>query len=98
MKEYLIVAPLRKGKKYSVLKLNDKTKQYEYLLSFGDKKFQHYRDTTPLNLYENLNHYDNDRKKRYYQRHGKEAPKYSAKWFAHTFLWRLLNVRHSFKI
>lgn len=83
---YKIIEPQRKNKKYSVLAYNPKTKEYEYLLSFGQLPYQHYKDTTPLKLYTNLNHHDKERRRLYYARHGK-AQKYSAKWFSHKYLW-----------
>lgn len=39
MKEYIIVEPRRKNKKYSVLKWNPEKKQYVYHLSFGDARY-----------------------------------------------------------
>lgn len=54
---------------------------------FGDNRYAQYKDKTPLKLYKNKDHLDKTRRKRYYQRHGKEATKYSAKYFSHKFLW-----------
>lgn len=78
---YKFVKSTRNFKKYDVFKNN------KYLTSFGDKRYQHYEDKTPNKEYEYLNHYDNDRKRLYYLRHGKEAKKESAKWFSHKYLW-----------
>ena len=52
----------KKNKKYDVFK-NDK-----YITSFGDKKYQHYEDITPLKFYKNLNHLDKKRRLNYYKR------------------------------
>lgn len=78
---YKFIISKRKNKKYDVYK-NDK-----YLVSFGDKNYQQFRDKTPLKAYSYLDHNDKLRKKRYYQRHGKDAIFESAKWFSHKYLW-----------
>ncbi len=87
MKKYIIVPPRRKNKKYSVLKYNSKTKDYDYLLSFGSALHQHYEDKTPLKLWSHLNHHDKERRKRYYQRHGLTDDKESAKYWSNKYLW-----------
>ena len=73
----------KKNKKYDVFKNN------KYITSFGDKKYQHYEDITPLKFYKNLNHLDKKRRLNYYKRFGKkENAKFeSAKWFSHNYLW-----------
>lgn len=78
---YKFTISRRKGKKYDVFK-NDK-----YLVSFGAKDYQQYKDKTPLKAYSYLDHNDKERRKRYYSRHGKEAKFESAKWFSHKYLW-----------
>ena len=70
-----------KNKKYDVLK------EGKYLLSFGDRRYQQYRDTTPLKLYSHLDHNDKKRKELYYKRFGKTARKDTPKWFSHKYLW-----------
>jgi hypothetical protein len=87
MKKYIIVPPRRKNKKYSVLKYNSKTKEYDYLLSFGSALYQHYEDKTPLKLWSHLNHNDKERRKRYYQRHGTTDDEESAKYYSNKYLW-----------
>ena len=87
MKKYIIVPPKRKNKKYSVIKYNQETKKYDYLLSFGDVNYEHYEDKTPLQLWKHLNHYDKERKIKYYQRHGLTNDKESAKYWSNRFLW-----------
>jgi hypothetical protein len=69
----------RKNKKYDVFE-DDK-----YLLSFGDKRYQQYYDK--IGFYSHLNHLDNERKKRYYARHGKTNNKKSAKYWSNKYLW-----------
>jgi len=69
------------NKKYKVYFKNGR------ILSFGDKNYKHYKDSTPLNLYSNLNHLDEERKKRYYKRHNKEYDLISADTLSKVFLW-----------
>jgi hypothetical protein len=71
-------------KKYDAYLENKKTKKI-YIVSFGAKGMDQYFDK--IGHYKNYNHLDNKRKKAYYARHGKDAKKYSAKYFSHTFLW-----------
>jgi hypothetical protein len=78
---YKFTLSKHKNKKYDVYKDN------KYLVSFGDNRYQHYEDKTPLKYYSNLNHLDNKRRTNYYKRFGKTAKFESAKWFSHRFLW-----------
>ena len=55
---------------------------------FGHQDYQQYKDTTPLKLYSDKDHLDKARRARYYARHKKDYPKYSADWFSKVFLWR----------
>ena len=71
----------RRNKKYDVYK-NDK-----FLTSFGDRNYNHYRDTTPLRAWSRLDHLDQKRKDNYYKRFGKDAKYETAKWFSHKYLW-----------
>lgn len=77
--EYIFKKSKRKNKKYDVYK-NGK-----YLVSFGDKRYQQYKDK--IGYYSELDHLDEKRRLRYYQRHGKDAVVESAKWFSHKYLW-----------
>jgi len=65
-------------------------------IHFGDKRYEQYKDTTPLKLYSNINHLDKQRRKNYLLRakgirdkHGnltwndKSSPNY---WSVH-YLW-----------
>lgn len=57
-------------------------------IQFGDVRYQHYRDITPLKLYTHLNHNDKERRHRYKIRHEKDRHiKYTAGWFADKYLW-----------
>jgi hypothetical protein len=79
----------RKNKKYMVL-YNGKW------IHFGDKNYSQIEDSTPLKLYKNLNHYDQERRELYLKRamaikdkHGnltylsKESPNY----YSIKYLW-----------
>jgi hypothetical protein len=77
--KYQFFPSTRKFKKYDVYK-NGK-----YIVSFGDKRYQQYKDK--IGYYSELDHLDKKRRLRYYQRHGKDAVVESAKWFSHKYLW-----------
>jgi hypothetical protein len=71
-------------KKYNaILEENGKQKKIE----FGDQRFQHFKDSTPLKLYSYLDHLDKKRQELYYKRHNKNYPKYSADYFSKKYLW-----------
>lgn len=57
------------------------------VISFGDKNYFHYKDTTPLKLYTHLDHLDKKRKDRYYSRHNKDYDLISADSLSKIFLW-----------
>jgi hypothetical protein len=69
---------------------NDK-KKYDAMLdgrriaSFGDASFEHFKDK--IGAFMDVNHLDPARKRAYYARHGDDAPRLSAKWFSHNYLW-----------
>lgn len=78
---YIFVAPSkRKGKKYDVY-----DKLGYYITSFGSIGYQHYNDR--IGYYKSMNHNDRERRKRYYDRHGKTNDRTSAKFFSNTYLW-----------
>lgn len=65
-------------------------------LSQDGKKYQHYKDTTPLKLYTHLNHNDPERRRRYKERHSKillkdGTPAYKDReqpaYYSWNFLW-----------
>ena len=87
MKQYIIVSPMRKNKKYSVMKYNKEKKEYDYLLSFGDSRYQQFKDKTPLKLWSNLDHGDLNRKYLYYKRHPITDNKESASYWSNKYLW-----------
>ena len=77
------VSPL-KAKKYRVW-LRDGDRLFK--VDFGAKGYQQYRDQTPLKAYAADDHNDLARRERYYQRHRKDYPMYSADYFSKKYLW-----------
>ena len=75
-----MVSPLR-DKKYRVILSNGRH------VDFGDKRYQQYKDSSPLKAYSHLDHGDKKRRERYYQRHSKSYPPYSADWLSKKYLW-----------
>jgi hypothetical protein len=69
----------RKNKKYDVFKNN------RYIVSFGDNRYQQYKDK--IGIYKKLDHNDKKRRDNYYTRHGKDAKLETPKWFSHRYLW-----------
>jgi hypothetical protein len=79
-----------KNKKYSaIIKKKDGDNPREYILNFGDKRYQQFEDTTGLKLYSSLNHFDNKRKDNYHSRHSKNVKQgiFSPTYFSMEFLW-----------
>tara|TARA_R100000951_G_C2580746_1_gene161828 strand:+ start:520 stop:807 length:288 start_codon:yes stop_codon:yes gene_type:complete len=75
-----------KNKKYSVYVKADNKKGYKKI-SYGDVRYQQFRDSTKLKLYKNLDHNDPKRKKNYFQRHGRTTDKNTALYWANKTLW-----------
>jgi len=78
---YRFKISVKRNKKYDVYK-NGK-----YLVSFGDRNYQHYKDKTPLKAWSVLDHNDKKRRDNYYSRFGKDAKYETAKYFSHKYLW-----------
>lgn len=76
------------NKKYDAIIQNKITKQ-KYIVPFGDTRYEQYIDSTGLNLYKNLNHYDKARRTNYKIRHRKTFNKnyYSPAYFSWIYLW-----------
>lgn len=71
-------------KKYRVwIRDNGRLKKVD----FGDRRYQHYRDTTPIRAFSDLDHNDKERKRRYYLRHSTNYPIGSADYFSKKYLW-----------
>ena len=87
-------------KKYTAKIRNKKTKK-ERIIHFGDRRYQQYKDRTPLGLYKHKNHGTRKRMRNYFSRHSgtsnradaieKEKAKskgyYNAKILSHIYLW-----------
>lgn len=90
----------RKHKKYTAFIQNRKTKKIRKL-SFGDNRYQQYKDRTPLKLYKSLNHGSRKRMHNYFNRHSgiqnrekaiayekkKSKNLYTPKILSHIYLW-----------
>ena len=81
---YKLKKSTQKAKKYMAVFDYDKS-----VVHFGDSSAAQYKDTTGLGLYSKKDHLDKKRRDAYYARHGKDAEKWSAKWFSHKYLWGL---------
>ena len=89
-----------KFKKYTAHIQHKKTKKTRKL-HFGDKRYQQYKDRTPLKLYKKQNHGTRKRMQNYFKRHSgvksrkkaieKEKKKskglYTPKLLSHIYLW-----------
>lgn len=81
-KLYIVKKSTRENKKYDVFDEDN-----NYLLSFGDKRYEQYEDK--IGLYKHLNHYDKKRRINFRKRHGvfnTYNPNYPAFW-SYNFLW-----------
>ena len=77
-----------KDKKYDAILINKNTGRQK-VFHFGNKNYQHYKDTTGLGVYTHLNHLDPERRRLYKIRHNKDIKTgyYSSGYFAMRFLW-----------
>lgn len=87
-------------KKYTALVKNRRTKKTRKI-HFGDRRYQQYKDRTPLKLYKRKDHKTRKRMRNYFSRHSgtknrgkairKEIKKskgyYNAKILSHVYLW-----------
>lgn len=101
MKETIV--KFKKGpfpKKYTAIVKNIKSKKTRKI-HFGDRRYQQYKDRTPLKLYAKNNHNTRKRMQNYFNRHSgtkkrgkaikkekrKSGGKYNAKILSHIYLW-----------
>jgi hypothetical protein len=89
-----------KNKKYKAL-IKDKTTGKIRTIHFGDKRYEQYKDSTPLKIYSRKNHGDRQRQFNYFRRHSgvgnrkeaimkekrKSLGKYNPKILSHIYLW-----------
>lgn len=87
-------------KKYTAIIKNIKSKKTRKI-HFGDRRYQQYKDRTPLKLYAKKNHNTRKRMQNYFNRHSgtkkrgkairkekrKSRGKYNAKILSHIYLW-----------
>jgi hypothetical protein len=87
-------------KKYTAIIKNKKTKKTRKI-HFGDRRYQQYKDRTPLKLYKHKNHNTRKRMQNYFSRHSgtknrqkaikKELKNgngyYTPKILSHKYLW-----------
>lgn len=78
-RNWIIKPSTLKHKKYDVFNKEKK------VLSFGDKRYQQYKDK--IGHYSHLDHLDKKRRELYYKRHNKDYGIHSADWFSKKFLW-----------
>ena len=75
-----------KNKKYDAILKNKKTNRFK-TVPFGDKRYQHYKDTA-LGIYSNLNHLDKKRRRSFRNRHYNNSKnKFSSGYFSYYYLW-----------
>jgi hypothetical protein len=101
MKETIV--EFKKGpfpKKYTAFVKDKKTKKVRRL-HFGDRRYEQYKDRTPLKLYSHKNHGTRKRMENYFSRHSgtknrkeaiskeikKSKGKYTPKILSHKYLW-----------
>lgn len=83
-RRYDIYVSDRFPKKYVAVVKQSNTNKVKHVY-FGDQRYEQYFDK--LSHYKHLDHQDKQRRRNYYSRHGKTATLYSAKYFAHKYLW-----------
>ena len=85
----------QKNKKYKAVHILPSGK-IGHTTHFGDKRYEHYKDTTPLKAYTDLDHLDKERRERYRKRHSKIKLKdgrlafkvpFTSAWFSWRYLW-----------
>lgn len=84
-KQFFITPSKKQNKKYDVYIYDEIKDKPKYLISFGDRNYEHYFDK--IGYYSYLNHNDSIRKKRYYDRFGKTNDYTSAKYWSNYILW-----------
>lgn len=77
---YEIKVSTRRNKKYMV-RVGDKW------IHFGDKRYQQFKDQTPLKAFSHLDHGDETRRKKYYQRHKRTNDVKTALYWSNKMLW-----------
>lgn len=74
-------------KKYKALIVSNKTGRVKRI-SFGDNRYEQYKDSTGLGLWSHLDHRDKERRRAYRERHqGDNLNCFSPGFFSWYFLW-----------
>lgn len=77
----------QKYKKYDAI-LQQKKSKKEIRISFGDNRYEHYKDSTGLGLYSDKDHLNQQRRRNFRKRHANNAEyKFSSAYFAMKYLW-----------
>ena len=78
----------RKGKMYDAILLNKETGRHKHI-PFSSSDYENYTDLTGLDLYPELIHGDEERRRRYILRHKSFLKKgyYSPSFFSFYYLW-----------
>lgn len=84
---YQIKKSNRKGKKYMAVFNDGRPTVHFGSLRPDGTPYEQFQDTTPLKLYSDFDHKNKKRKDRYYARFGREAKRFSSKYFSHKYLW-----------
>lgn len=84
-KGYYIAVSKRPDKKYSIFTKDHKG--YKFLLHFGARDYEQFKDSTPLKAFSYKDHGDKDRRRLYFARHGLTSDKTSPKYWSNKYLW-----------
>ena len=81
------VKSTRRNKKYDAI-LEDNGRITK--VSFGDSRYEHFKDRTGVGAWKHLDHNDTKRRELFRKRHGAQGHykvKYSPAWFSYYYLW-----------
>ncbi len=82
-------------KKYDAILRNIYTRR-TFKMPFGGRKmdgtpYEQFKDRTPLKLYSQYDHNDENRRQLYLKRHNKKIRAYSPDYFSKVYLWSIPN-------
>ena len=85
---YPLYEPFKSTKQYKKYDVVVKTPSGgRRIISYGDNRYEHFKDRTKAKAWAHLDHNDPKRKKRYYQRHAQTDNKDTARYWANKTLW-----------
>ena len=73
-------------RKYNALLENKETGR-KVKVSFGDRRYEQYRDSTGLGIYSDKDHLDKNRRRQYRARHSQEKKTFRNYWSPGYFSW-----------